>query len=277
MLNDPHFKVISYKPDASGVFPNTDIKGGVAVTYRDAERNYGAIEIFTAFPEQASLNKKVDCKNEVDSLASIIYTQVRFNLPELYTDYPAMKRVIGSGGKDRRFRNNIFDKVPMFREQPFDDSIEVLGIQKNKRVYRYISARYVDLDHECLSNWKVLVPRANGSGALGEVLSAPLVVAPLVGYTQSFIAVGSFNSEYEASACLKYIKSKFARTLLGVLKITQDNDRGVWRFIPLQDFTPDSDIDWSQSVADIDRQLYAKYGLDDDEIAFIESHVKEMD
>lgn len=46
---------------------------------------------------------------------------------------------------------------------------------------------------------------------------------------------------------------------------------------PLQDFTSDSDIDWSQSVADIDRQLYAKYGLDDEEIQFIESHVKEMD
>ena len=75
---------------------------------------------------------------------------------------------------------------------------------------------------------------------------------------------------------MKYIKSKFARTLLGILKITQDNDRGVWKFVPLQDFTPSSDIDWSQSVADIDRQLYAKYGLDDDEIEFIELHVKEM-
>ena len=50
-----------------------------------------------------------------------------------------------------------------------------------------------------------------------------------------------------------------------------------WRCIPLQDFTSNSDIDWSQSVADIDRQLYAKYGLDDEEIRFIESHVKEMD
>lgn len=64
--------------------------------------------------------------------------------------------------------------------------------------------------------------------------------------------------------------------MLGVLKITQDNPPEKWKYVPLQDFTPGSDIDWSQSVADIDRQLYAKYGLDDEEIAFIESHVKEM-
>lgn len=50
----------------------------------------------------------------------------------------------------------------------------------------------------------------------------------------------------------------------------------MWAYVPVQNFTSDSDIDWTQSVADIDRQLYAKYGLDDNEIEFIESHVKEM-
>lgn len=65
--------------------------------------------------------------------------------------------------------------------------------------------------------------------------------------------------------------------MLGVLKITQDNPPEKWKYVPLQDFTSASDIDWTQSVADIDRQLYAKYGLDDEEIQFIESHVKEMD
>lgn len=59
-------------------------------------------------------------------------------------------------------------------------------------------------------------------------------------------------------------------------KVTQHNDRGVWRFVPLQDFTPASDIDWSRSIPEIDQQLYKKYGLDEKEIQFIESHVKEM-
>lgn len=65
--------------------------------------------------------------------------------------------------------------------------------------------------------------------------------------------------------------------MLGILKITQHNPASTWKYVPLQDFTSNSDIDWSQSVADVDKQLYAKYGLDDEEIQFIESHVKEMD
>jgi hypothetical protein len=65
--------------------------------------------------------------------------------------------------------------------------------------------------------------------------------------------------------------------MLGVLKVTQDNPREKWAYVPLQDFTPRSDIDWSQSIPGIDRQLYAKYGLDEKEIAFIEEKVKAME
>ena len=64
--------------------------------------------------------------------------------------------------------------------------------------------------------------------------------------------------------------------MLGILKVTQDNSKEVWRYVPLQDFTQHSDIDWNQSVADIDRQLYAKYQLSDEEIAFIERMIKPM-
>ena len=181
------------------------------------------------------------------------------------------------GSKDRRFRNNAFDKIKIFTDKPLNtNDIKVLGILKNKRAWKYIPLKYVDMSHENINKWKVLVPRANGSGALGEVLSTPLIGEPLIGYTQSFIGIGSFDTEYEAIAAIKYIKSKFARVILGVLKVTQDNDRGVWKLIPLQDFTPSSDIDWSKSVHEIDLQLYRKYGLDENEIDFIESHVKEM-
>ena len=64
--------------------------------------------------------------------------------------------------------------------------------------------------------------------------------------------------------------------MLGILKKTQHNTADKWQYVPLQDFTSASDIDWSQPVAGIDQQLYRKYGLSDEEIAFIETHVKEM-
>lgn len=77
---------------------------------------------------------------------------------------------------------------------------------------------------------------------------------------------------------LKYIKTKFARTMLGTRKVTQGNKNTyVWGLVPLQDFTADSDIDWTKSIPEIDRQLYNKYGLDDREIRFIEEKVKEME
>ena len=72
------------------------------------------------------------------------------------------------------------------------------------------------------------------------------------------------------------MKSKFARTMLGTLKRTQDNSRETWRNVPMQDFTAASDIDWSAGVEDIDRQLYRKYGLSPKETAFIESKVRAM-
>ena len=64
--------------------------------------------------------------------------------------------------------------------------------------------------------------------------------------------------------------------MLGILKITQNGSPETWSMVPLQDFTSGSDIDWGQSVAEIDQRLYQKYGLSEEEVAFIESKVKEM-
>lgn len=58
---------------------------------------------------------------------------------------------------------------------------------------------------------------------------------------------------------------------------SQHISKETFQFVPLQDFTPASDIDWTQSVADIDRQLYRKYGLSDEEVAFIEKMIKPME
>ena len=277
MLNDPHFKVLSYEEDASKFFSNTEIKGGIAITYHDNAKDFGAIRVFTKYPELNSITKKAAPQDESGSITSIIYTQNRFNLEVVYAEYPEVKACIGSDGKDKRFRNNTFDKVPLFSEVAKDDSdIAVFGVIKNKRCWRFIPCKFVDKTHENLNNYKVIVPRANGKGVISDVLSSPIVLDPNEAYTQTFIGIGAFNSKDEAENALKYIKSKFARALLSVLKVDQHNEKDTWEKIPLQDFTSSSDIDWSKSIAEIDHQLYAKYNLDDKEIAFIESHVKEM-
>mgnify|MGYP000637760687 CR=1 FL=1 len=127
-----------------------------------------------------------------------------------------------------------------------------------------------------LEKYKVFVPKSNGSGALGEVLTTPLIGEPLIGNTESFISIGILDSKEEAENLLKYVKSKFARCMLGILKVTQDNPPERWKYVPLQNFNNNSDIDWTKSIKEIDQQLYKKYGLTKNEIQFIESHVKEM-
>ena len=278
MLEDPHLKVLYYEQDSSKVFANTDIKGGVAITYHNKRQNYGAIEVFSPYMELNSIMQKAAPEDEKDSLMSIIYLQNCFNLDALYNKYPEYKTVIGTNGKDRRFRNNIFDKIPLFTEERTQqDDISVVGVINNKRQWRYFPLEFLDKNHENLFKYKLLVVRVNGTGALGEVLSTPIIANANEGYTQTFIGIGAFNSREEAENLFKYVKSKFLRTMLGILKITQDNNRDTWRMIPLQDFTVNSDIDWSKSVKEIDLQLYTKYGLDEQEISFIESHVKEME
>lgn len=277
MLSNPHFKILSYEADSSKVFSNTDIKGGIAISYSDSTKDFGAIGTFTAFSELNGIVRKCRAKDEESSLSAIIYTQVRFNLEKLYEDHPEYRDIIGSNGKDRRFRNNAFEKIRLFSEsRTGDDDIQVLGVLKNKRTWRYISSKYVDMSHENLKIWKTLCPRANGAGVFGESLSPLVIGEPGIGYTQTFIGIGAFESQFEAEAVMKYVKSKFARALLDVLKVTQDNDRGVWKLIPIQNFTVSSDIDWSKPIHEIDLQLYRKYGLSEEEIEFIETHVKEM-
>ena len=164
-----------------------------------------------------------------------------------------------------------------FDEKPNDgrEYVRILGRLNSKRTYKWIDIRYIT-ETKSFRKYKVFIAGANGSGAIGEVLSTPLIGTPLIGATESFISIGAFDDQVQAENCMKYTKTKFARVLLGILKVTQAITPQKWKYVPMQDFTSSSDIDWSQSVAKIDVQLYKKYGLDDKEISFIESHVKEM-
>jgi len=98
-----------------------------------------------------------------------------------------------------------------------------------------------------------------------------------MGCTGSFMQFGPFDSKFEAQSCMKYIKTKFCRVLLGTLKVTKHNTKATWQNVVIQDYTEQSDIDWSLSIADIDRKLYEKYGFSKQEVDFIETHVKAME
>ena len=172
--------------------------------------------------------------------------------------------------------DNLYNKLFFRGKQDDADYVAIYGLFERQRECLWIKRTYIDVPDN-FDGYKVLLSKASGAGAFGEKLASLAVAAKRVGHTQSFVSMGNFDTEEKADSLTKYLKTKFARSLLGILKVTQDITPRVWGLVPQQDFTSASDIDWSKSVADIDRQLYAKYGLNDCEIEFIESHVKEMD
>ena len=280
MLDDKHFKVLSYEADASKIFANTEIKGGVAITIYDKNQNYGAIKVFTSHEELNDIIRKVlEASENEDFLDTIISSRGNYRTTEQFTmDFPYAVNRLGKG-TGNMIASNFFEKIPECysdeKSVDKDNCIGILSRVNNARTMCYIKQKYVH-SNEFLHGYNVASPKSNGNGIFGEVLTATEILAPCEGATDTFISIGSFATRKEAENLQKYIKTKFFRALLGVKKVTQDNPKSVWNMIPLQNFTSSSDIDWSKSIADIDRQLYAKYGLDDNEVAFIESHVKEM-
>lgn len=272
-LKDEHFRVVWYKAKSLDVFPNVDIKGGVAVTYRDETQVFGAIGDFMAFEELITIARKVALLDE-RPLTDIIYAEssYRFDVSK-----PKVAELVRTRlGNDKKIITNVFEKLPeLFSETKRPGTIGFYGRTKEGRILRFIDREFFE-PHPALDKYNVLVPEANGSGAIGEILSSPIIGEPIIGATQTFLTVGAFDTKAEAEACLKYIKTRFARTMLGILKVTQHNPKETWRLVPLQDFTSASDIDWSESVAGIDEQLFAKYGLDMLEIQFIRDKVREM-
>lgn len=279
MLNDEQVKVVKYWLKSNEVFSATDIKGGVAITYRDSENIFGKIGTFTVFETLNSIVQKVENRSDFSPFSEIVYPQGIYRFSnKFFEDFPEAEQLQGKGTKNKIVSKSFtnFDFAFFNNVENEDAYVKILGRSGTERTYKFIKKEYIDFP-EPFTNYNIFVPEANGSGALGEVLSTPLIGEPLIGHTDTFLTIGNVTTEFEANALLKYIKSKFARALLGVLKITQHNSRSTWAKVPLQDFTSSSDIDWSQSVAEIDAQLYKKYGLSQEEIDFIESKVKAMD
>ena len=279
MLADPHLSVAHYAPNSGELFPGTDIKAGVVVTYRDSSKLGEPIGTFSKHPELNSIIHKVAGSGDA-SLTKIDITndrQYRFT-EQMHAENPQARDMMSKGNPYKPDAKTFSRLAFLWHKSKPDDGdeyVQILGRDGTNREMRWIRREYY-AGPPSFKNFKVAIPAANGSGNFGEALAQPVVLDPEVGVQGTFITIGSFETRATAEACEKYLKSKFARTMLGVLKVTQHNPASKWTYVPLQDFTERSDIDWNKSISEIDQQLYAKYGLDDDEIEFIESRLKPM-
>lgn len=277
MLSDKHLKIVDYNSNSIEIFPNTDIKGGIAISYRDEDKDFGAIGVFSRHSELNEVINKIKT-DEFSSMSDLIFAKDSYRFTEkLHSDYPEARKLLSSS-HEYDVASNIFEKLDFIfsnYSQSEDNTIKVYGRKNGSRVGLFIKEEYIK-NHNNLNKYKVIMPGANGSGDFGEVIVNPFVAEPKEGHTATFISVGAFETKKEAINTLKYVKTKFARAILGILKVTPRNGRTSWELVPQQNFDSNLDINWSKTISEIDQQLYKKYGLSQEEKEFIEINVQPM-
>lgn len=284
MLADENLKVIRYEKESKNIFPGTNINGGIVVTYRDSTKKYGAINYFCPNSEVKTVIEKVINSKNFCSIKTFVYLQNKFNLEELYKDHYVAKSKISSDGNEKRIVSSAFDNLTeVFSDfSTSEDDVQICGLSDRKRIFKYINKKYLDSNSN-IDTYKVLLSAADGaSGTIGNPIPARIIGKPMVldtgiGYTQTFISIGAFDNKQHAHNLKQYLLTKFARFMVGTIKATNGLKIEVWSNVPLQDFTENSDIDWSKPIPEIDALLYQKYGLTKDEIDFIESMIKPME
>jgi hypothetical protein len=270
MLNDTHICKLVDFVDSRECFPTVDIAGGLCyflwnelyegecnvININNGQKTseFRYLNAFDTFIRDARIIQiinKVKCQTSTLFLDQKVYASKPFGLRSFDKGFPAKQgrniRLFGSDG------------------------------------ISYLSEKDVPQNIELASKWKVIMSKASAEHAgqtdkegRKRIVSRLEVLPPGTICTESYLLLDTFDNEEYAVNMKNYVRTQFVRFLLASILLTQNIVRDKFRFVPIQDFTEQSDIDWSKSIADIDRQLYAKYGLTDEEITFIESMIKPL-
>ncbi|WP_419567207.1 Eco57I restriction-modification methylase domain-containing protein, partial [Phascolarctobacterium succinatutens] len=215
MLHDKHFSIVMYEADCSKIFPNTEIKGGIVISYHDNTKDFGEIDVFTIYPELNSLMKKVIHRADFSSISEIISGRSMYRFTKKMHDKvpDAAQRL--SRGHENDLTSNVFEKLPdVMTESLPDDTSEyyrILGRINNERAYRFVKKEYI-VDNKYIPKYKLFMPQSSGNGGLGETMAPSVVGLPGEATTDTFLSVGLFDTEIQAKNLYKYIKCKFTRT-----------------------------------------------------------------
>ena len=270
-----HIKTIKNYPIASNVFPDVFIAGGV--NYYLYDKNYSGKVDFSVCTDNKIVTQIRNLFEE--GLDIIVSSSENYAMIQKLRDSKFVSLTTITKGRDAfgitgKNANNISSV------SAFENAYELRCAHEE---IRYVSKDKITKNIDIADKWKIFISKGNGgAGTLGDGKPVAILGKPYIGKAQSvctdsLIPIGAFDTKKEAINLQKYIKTKFVRYMVGILKVSQNVYQNVYQFVPLQDFTDKSDIDWSKSVAEIDQQLYKKYNLDDSEIAFVESMIKPME
>ena len=279
MLQDTRISIMHDYIDATECFQNVDIKGGIIYFLWDKKHD-AECHVFTH--NQGNVN---DVRRYLHTEGADTYIRDNNILSILHkvalTNPVSFSTIVSSRdpfGYDRRLPNSFKvakHKFELTKQHSSDVVFYYNGWRKDGVGYVPLS----DVTEHCewIDKAKVLIPKAWGTGKSSLDRLNPFLAKTHSVCTETYLVVGPFDKEIKANNAIAYINTKFFHMLVSVLKISQNAAQGVYKYVPLQDFSTKSDIDWTVSIPEIDQQLYAKYGLSDDEINFIETAIKPME
>lgn len=268
MIKDQSIRVLHDYMDASLCFPTVQIEGGICY-FLWIRNDKGQCCIYTH-------SKNNDIKQSVrflaekdsdvvirDSSAVSILNKVKSKMDKSFADMVLPRNPFG-----------IYDVFGILAEDEGNSNQwKIFGRFNHERCIKYIRSNYeINKNRDVADKWKVFISKADGAaGQLGSPIPAKIIGKAELGdnqtiCTETFLAIAPFGTKVEAENAISYAKTKFFRFMVGIRKL-KNMTRDTYNFVPLQDFSHP----WT------DAELYAKYGLTDDEIQFIESMIKPME
>lgn len=270
MLNSNNFIHLNDYSDSGECFSGVEIKGGICFFLIDTTYN-GKCKIVRH--DKAEIRESNRYLLEPGDNIFIRDDRLISVKNKVYTSSNTSFESLVSPMRPYGLRGDIFKDpgkygLPKMYKTFRTDYYKILGLEDLRRTYRFIPKEYpLPNSNGLLNDYKIFVTRNWGIGSFDDIPSSPVIAKPGEICTETFLEIGPFVSNEEAENAYSYIKTRLFRALVAIRKQDQGASRAVYHYVPIQDFSRP----WT------DADLYAKYGLTDDEIAFIESTIKPME
>lgn len=281
MLSNKHISQLHDFLNPEVVFPGTNNRGGVCYflidSRYDTDKN-GGTNIITYQDKAVTCNtvRKLNTFNSGmfmrDSKGVKIVEKVLH-----HNNFSALSNEISSR-KPFGFDGKII-KSSLFHENSNEINNPTICYGKGQ-LKGYVDKAIIPANHEWINRYKVFVPRANNIGTeLNDDNQNVFMGLPNEVCSETYILAGVQLSLTERTALylVKYMKTKFARFMHKLAKVSQDASKQTYRFVPVPDLTENSPINWELSLDEIDNQLFNFYGLSEEEKQHIRNSIKDMD
>ncbi len=268
MLKDKHIRVLHDFLNAGDCFPGVEIKGGVCYFLRNRDEE-GICHIFSHTNKDVVESKRYLLeKGSTIFIRNIEAISILKKVQALGEEtFSTLVSANDPFGYDLREANSYKRIKPNFQLKPFANAVKFYYNGWKKEGIGYISRDSIRKNIQWKDKVKIFIPKAWGIGDPSNDWLNPLIADKNSVCTETYLVVGPFDAIDTAQNVITYTQTRFFHLLVSLIKITQNTMQKAYSFVPLQDFSHP----WT------DEMLYEKYGLTEEEIAFIESMIKPME